>query len=311
MLGCGVGARCPREVAADDSAVERGSGSRRTGVAKMPRAIKIELDGSRYGRSSSQIQMQWEAEKEIAELLSEDGGMVVDDLYYDLMAVSVGSSVTLEYGARTEASGWSGASRRLRAEFDWTEGSDDLFAPGRERWRKAVAMFTWPEEMGATSRVLFRIVREGDMESLRRFRLTGDNGSGVVELLPKSREVKMAFECELSVERAIEALRFMGNEEFTWPRDRADRLRAVKRYMIRGEYAFEDAAPVVEEAVSRLATVNGVGTWRPKALEDQAFDVIDGALSALASGVNDPAGELLDGLASRGVGIGDVAHREE
>ena len=277
----------------------------------MPRVIKIELDGSRYGRSSSHLQMQWEAEKEIAELLGKDGRMVVDDVCYELMAVSVGSAVSLEYGARTEADGWSGASRRLRAEFERVEGSDDLFAPDGERWRKAVVMFTWPEEMGVAGRVLFRIVRESDLESLRRFRLTGDNGFGVVSLVPKNEDVKLTFECELSVERAMEALRVMGNDEFSWPTDRADRLRSVKRYMIRGEFEFDDAAPVVNDAVARMAAVNGAGPWRPKALEDQAFDVIDSALSALAAGVKDPAGEVLNALTARGVGIGDVADGEE
>ena len=149
----------------------------------MPRVIKIELDGSRYGRSSNHLGMQLEAEKEITELLRED--------------------------------------------------------------------------------------------------------------------VKLMFECEFSAERAMEALRMMGNDEFSWPTDQEDRLRSVKRCMIRGEFEFGDAEPVVNDAVARLAAMSGLEAWRPKALENQAFDVIDSALSALAAGVDDPAGEVLNVLTAR------------
>ena len=277
----------------------------------MARTIAIELDGSRYRRSNSHIQMQWEAEKEIAELLREDGDMVVDGVRYELMSVAVGLSVALRYEVGTKTDGWTGALRGVRAVFDTVEGSDDLFVPGGERWRKATATFTWPETAGVAGTVLFRIARESDLESLRRFRLTGNNGFGVVELVPKGEDVKLSFECEISVERAIDTLRAMGNDEFSWTRERTYSLRSIKHYMVRGEFGFEDAAPVVEDAVVRLAKAHNAGKWRVKDLEHHSFDVIDGALIALANGVEDPAGEVLKGLIERGVGIGDVAEREE
>ena len=90
-----------------------------------------------------------------------------------------------------------------------------------------------------------------------------------------------------------------------------DRPRVVKRFMRRGSFGIDDAEQVIAEVVEPFAASMNAGSWKPKPVEGHSFELIDSVLIALYEGKADQPGAVLELFAQSGLGLADVALREE
>lgn len=282
--------------------------------AGMSKTITLELDGMNYRRLQEELSKKWEAEKRLKRQIERMEPLVVSGVEYETSSVDFRYSgeIDLEYRSVVKnVEGWTGSSHLLRGRFETDSRSEDLFSERAENWDEVTATFTWPVEGEQRGSVLFEIARDSEVKSLRNFVLVGSNVNNMCDFFPKRDTVSFTVECELSVDRAIAALNLLGNGGFGWLVPMEDKLRAVKRYMRRGRFGIDDAERVIAEAVERFAASINAGGWNPKPVEEHSFDLIDSTLIALYEGTSDPSGAVLELFAQSGLGLADVAVREE